>query len=451
MKMNPSILSVPFLFAVLLLTPLASKADDCPNTTVDTTLPKPVFTSVVAGSTAVSGNVKSRSGGIQICIDGAPDGSPQRIRPDGTFTSAVTQLQPGQKVVAQFVSVTGEEAHFGPASDEFTVGGATGAGASGLSKAILIGGIEEGAYSSLGQNTNPFINAFIEGPDGRITGWGRVRLLSAPQPSTQGIVSTFTDPTGQLTTQDYSKVGQALDFAVGPRVGLSKHWSFIAAFGVTTPLSSQTVAVTYTAPPPGSVECTTLTNRFTLKNGYAPGLTMAPAGSSTCLTGGFTDIAFSNRDRSNFLVKYGAGFRTSNKFDDCKDAASGTTCTPSFGVLDLTVGQDEAITRGLLRHFVFKMDGILPIRTGSAAYVYLFGSAYIRLAKNQDLSPLILQSASGVTIPSPTVIVLPLQIPDRDYYRLGVGLNINQIFCKMFNSTCAKPAAPAAPSAKSTL
>jgi hypothetical protein len=53
MKMNPSILSVPFLFAVLLLTPLASKAD-CPNTTVDTTLPKPVFTSVVAGSTQIA-------------------------------------------------------------------------------------------------------------------------------------------------------------------------------------------------------------------------------------------------------------------------------------------------------------------------------------------------------------------------------------------------------------
>ncbi len=441
-----------FLFAVLFLTPTTSWADTpCPNTKVDTTLPKPVFTSVVAGSTAVSGNVKSNGGGIQICIDGEPDGKPQTIRPDGTFTYTVSQLKPGQKVVAQFLSGSGDSLDFGPPSDEFTVAGTTGGGSSGLSKAILIGGVEEGAYSSLGQNTNPFINAFIEGPDGRITGWGRVRLLSAPQPSTQGIVSTFTDPTGQLTTQDYSKVGQALDFTVGPRIGLSSHWAFIAGFGVTTPLSSQTVAVTYTAPPAGSVECTTLTNRFTVKNGYAPGLTMAPAGSSTCLSGGYTSIAFSNRDRSDFLVKYGAGFRTSNKFDDCKDSAPGTTCTPSFGVLDLTVGQDESITRGLLRHFVFKMDGILPIKTGSAAYVYLFGSAYIRLAKNQDLSPLILQSASGVTIPSPTVIVLPLQIPDRDYYRLGVGLNINQIFCKMFNSTCTKPAAPAATSSKTTL
>jgi hypothetical protein len=304
---------------------------------------------------------------------------------------------------------------------------------------ILIGGVEQSGYSSLGQSTNPFINVFIEGPGNWVSGWGRVRLLSAPQPSTQGIASTFTDPTGQLMNQDYSKVGQALDFVVGPKIVIpktNKRWAFVAGFGLTTPLNSQTVTLTYAAPPQNTQECKTLTSRFTVQNGYSPGLTPAPAGSSTCLAGGVTNVAFSNRDRSNFLLKYGAGFRTTNRFD-CSDVNG---CAPSWGVLDLTFGQDEAITRGILRHVVFKMDGILPIQMGTAAYVYLFGSAYIRLAKNQDLSPLILQTASGVTIPSSTVIVLPLQIPDRDFYRLGVGLNLNQIFCKMFSPTCPNKA-----------
>ena len=307
---------------------------------------------------------------------------------------------------------------------------------------VAIAGIEQSGYSSLGQNTSPFANFYMQGPVvNRMGAWGRVRVLGAPQPSTQGILSTFTDPTGQLTTQDYSKVGTSLDFVIGPRVQITdvNHsryggWDFIAVFGATTPLSSQTVAITFKAPPPGSEECSTLTNRFTIKNGYAPGLTLAPAGSSTCLVGGYTDMSFSNQDRSSFLLKWGAGFRTTAKWD----CASQTACAPSYGALDLTIGQDESATRGLLRHFVFKLDGILPLSINkSSSYLYLFGSAYIRVARNQDLSPLILETETAtVTIPSNTVIVLPLQQPDRDFYRLGVGLNMNQVFCKMFGSTC---------------
>src|SRR6202030_667842 len=181
-------------------------------------------------------------------------------------------------------------------------------------------------------------------------------------------------------------------------------WAFIGDFGATTPLNAQTVAITYVAPAPKTTECTTLTGRFTTQNGYNPGLTQAPAGSATCLLGGYTNIAFSNQDRSNFLLKYGAGFSTTNSVG-CKGFATGTNtspCTPSQGILDLTFGQDASVTRGILRHVVFKLDGMVPIPTGNASFLYLFGSAYLRLAKNQDLSPLILQTATGVTIPSAT-------------------------------------------------
>ena len=394
------------------------------------------------------------TGAIRICLNDLPvDGQTTTVNKDGTFVGTKTfKVGAGNSIRAQFES--GGFPPYGPVSKEvpvnpgpLQVGNQPSQTPDGSSKAILIGGVEQSGYSSLGQNTNASINIFIEGPEHWISGWGRVRLLSAPQPSTQGIVSTFTDPTGQLSTQDYSKVGQALDFVVGPKIQFSKNarWALIGGFGLTTPLNSQTVAVTYVAPAPNTQECKTLTSRFTVQNGYAPGLTQAPPGSTTCLAGGYTDVAFSNQDRSSFLIKYGGGFRTSNTFG-CKTSGSDSGgCAPSYGILDLTFGQDESVTRGLLRHVVFKMDGILPIPMGNASYVYLFGSAYIRLAKNQDLSPLILQAASGVTIPSPTVIVLPLQQPDRDFYRLGVGLNLNQVFCKMFGSTCpTKTSSPAA-------
>jgi hypothetical protein len=383
------------------------------------------------------------TGTVRVCLNDSPiDDSPVKVDSSGKFVGAsALKVSAGDKIAGQFSSSGASP--YGPVGNQVSVSagplqvGGQSQTSTGSSKVILIGGVEQSGYSSLGQNTNPFVNAFIEGPDNWINGWGRLRLLSAPQPSTQGIVSTFTDPTGQLTTQDYSKVGEALDFVIGPqlRPWKSKRWALTAGFGLTTPLNSQTVALTYAAPAPNTQECTTLTSRFTVQNGYAPGVTAAPPGSTTCLAGGYTDVAFSNQDRSSFLLKYGAGFRTSNTFS-CKTSGTESGCADSYGVLDLTFGQDESVTRGMLRHVVFKMDGILPIPMGNASYVYLFGSAYIRLAKNQDLSPLILQTASAPTLPSPTTIVLPLQIPDRDFYRLGVGLNLNQIFCKMFGSTC---------------
>lgn len=391
-----------------------------------------------------TGNVSgASSGSVRICVNDLPQqGQVVQIGSDGSFkASTAFKVSAGDKITAQAFS--GSTPIYGPvtaAPQVITNGplqvGSAPAKTGNPSTLTMIGGVEQAGYSSLSQSTNAFLNAFVAGPQDRpVIGWGRIRLLSAPQPSTQGIVSVFTDPTGQLTTQDYTKVGQALDFVAGPqvRVPFTKYWSLIADGGVTTPLNSQTVALTYVVPAPGTTECSTLVSRFSVKNGYHPGLTQAPAGSSTCLAGGYTNVAFSNQDRSSFLVKYGGGFRTTNLINvDC----SGQSCTPSNGVLDITIGQDASVTRGLLRHAIFKLDGFVPIPTGNTSFVYFFGSAYVRLAKNQDYSPLILQTATGVTVPSSTVIVLPLLQPDRDFYRLGVGLSINQIFCKMFNTTC---------------
>jgi len=113
----------------------------------------------------------------------------------------------------------------------------------------------------------------------------------------------------------------------------------------------------------------------------------------------------------------------------------------------MVLGQDASVTQGFLRGVVLKLDGTLPIPTGGgSSWLYLFGSAYMRMARNINQNPLILNAVqlSSITppapgeppIPNPLVAVLPLQQPNRDYYRLGVGLNMNQVFCKTFSGTC---------------
>jgi hypothetical protein len=408
---------------------------------------KPVLDPVMAGDKRVSGTLSNApAGSVRICVDDREVAEAQ-LAPDGTFvTSLSTALGQGQSVLAQqIISAPGHLPQTyglpGPAKTSAGMLSIQDKGAAGTTT-VMIGGWEQAGYSSLGLSGNPFVQIFIKGPSSHwITGWGRVRLLSAPQPSTQGIVSTFTDPTGQLTTQDYTKVGQALDFTAGPDIRFSKYWSFVIGAGATTPFSSQNVTLVYQAPAPGTVECTTMTSRFTIANGYFPGITQAPPGSKTCLNGGYSDIAFSNQDRSSFLRKYGAGFRSVYPFPCKSDSISAATggssaCATAYGTLDLGIAQDESITGGKLRGWVFKTDGVLPIPTGNVSWLYLFGSVYIRFSRNVNNSPLILQTATGVTIPAPSVIVLPLLQPNRDYYRLGVGLNINQIFCKLSGSTC---------------
>ncbi len=325
---------------------------------------------------------------------------------------------------------------------------------------IFIGGIEQSGYSSLAQSTEPFIQFYIESPEAKVklihwsSSWGKLRLLGAPQPSTNGIASTFTDPSGTITKQDFTKVGQSID-VVG---GFQKYFKgpsrtqnrtgFIAFAGTTTPLSSQDIAYTFKIPDVGSAECKTLLSRFNPHNGYNPGLTPDPSGKVCVLNNGTpaVDLAFANQDRTSFLFKWGAGLR----FVGTKEClGTKADCANSLGMLDVTVGQDATLTRGLVRGLVAKVDGLLPIPIGSSAasYLYMFGSVYTRFQRNQDSSPLILAAETNKpTIPSDGVIVLPLKQPDRDFFRLGVGLNLSQVFCKMFSSCpTAAPESPAKP------
>jgi hypothetical protein len=41
-------------------------------------------------------------------------------------------------------------------------------------------------------------------------------------------------------------------------------------------------------------------------------------------------------------------------------------------------------------------------------------------------------SSSTVCVPSPNVFVLPYKQPDRDFYSIGVGIDLVKVFTKLF-------------------
>src|SRR5271169_3120193 len=101
--------------------------------------------------------------------------------------------------------------------------------------------------------------------------------------------------------------------------------------------------------------------------------------------------------------------------------------------------------RGRLRHTRISPRGSAQAGRNAAdsngdwlVLVYLFVSAYMRMAKNVNENPLILSSepvsSTMPPIPNPSVVVLRLQLPNRDCYRLGVGVNLNQLLCKAANA-----------------
>jgi len=343
---------------------------------------------------------------------------------------------------------------------------------------IFLGGIEQADLSAQSSVTEGFYDLFLREPfnDHGTSIWFRSRYLGAPSSSsTQNVVAAATNPTGTLTASNLPQSVTAIDYTVGFQFhdfyfGAIKGKTSVTpilGIGATTPLSASTVVSGFAVPANGTNECDQLHQRFTTQNGYSPAL--PPSGvydskgdigcvvqpnttnTSTGASPGtqITAIGFSNEDRSSFLLKWGAGVRIMDRWGvDTTDKT--TACDSENGCTRLTadfaIGQDQAITGGLLRHFVLKADAVIPIRSTGVSF---FAAADNRLEHNATLSPLILSpvtlatntststcTASSTTVcyPTSSVFILPFKQQNRDYYRIGIGIDAVKILTKLFTS-----------------
>jgi hypothetical protein len=367
---------------------------------------------------------------------------------------------------------------------------------------ILTGGAEQSDLSSEDSQTNGEVSLFMRGPANSRTGsvWLSARFEGAPNANnTNNLVSAFQSASGQNSTSQLPQVGTSLDYVIGiehdyfqPKrnapsglEGISNPQSgqltigLIVAFGSSTPLSAQSATVSFQMPAYGTNECSQVKARYSSgpynlpTQGSSPYITTtttvgsaAPttstsgpyciinpvpvttsstsSGTTTAVTVSGTsiqDLAFAPGDRSSFLLKYMAGLRVINRRNptaaNCSDS---NQCLRD--VIDLTVGQDQAITGGMLRRFVFKANALIPLWSTGA---YFFGSTATRIEPNANYAPLILQPAAIVTsapsppasisVPSSSTWVLPLLQPNRDFYRIGFGIDLSSALQKIFQKT----------------
>jgi hypothetical protein len=273
-------------------------------------------------------------------------------------------------------------------------------------------------------------------------------------------MSAFNTATGSQFTQDVQKVGSAVNFDIGAEFEFqhkNRHNAFtfgvLAGAGFVTPLQANAVNAVFLMPAFGTVECTMLQSRLKTVLGqtqYAGITANTATGSTSCFTNntgvasggtgtGITQLEYSVPDQPNFYPKYFLGVRTVERF-------AGPTGKPlcdkdnpcERGFVDFTLGQDASVSGGSLKHLVFNVDSIYPLKVPNINFLYLFGSVSKRLHNlpgNQ--SPLVLQAGTVPTSPSPNpaYLVVPMIQPDRDFYRIGVGVSLCKIFTALTNDS----------------
>lgn|GEM_PF-5093552 len=163
-------------------------------------------------------------------------------------------------------------------------------------------------------------------------------------------------------------------------------------------------------------------------------------------------IAISPVDRDRFLRQWYAGVRLKTFYCDDPECHRFKNNFPA--IVDFMFGQNEAVTGGSRKRggtpdpndpnkligqknsYILRIDGFYPFPIKEMSFLYFYGTAMMKIGGGgvKITTPLFLDNP-GTTVPisdaavfMPPTSVLKLQQPDRDYYKLGVGINLTDLF-----------------------
>ncbi|HLM58655.1 MAG TPA: hypothetical protein VK422_21305 [Pyrinomonadaceae bacterium] len=281
--------------------------------------------------------------------------------------------------------------------------------------------------------------------------WSSLRFPSAPRQIATPLATFATSFLTPIAEGKVNEMVQSFDFLVGVEKGLyrkgetgdinieylptgrenvvQRHSTyFIAGIGAINPLNPRSTIQIFARP----------TNAADLKR-----IT------DQTLPDTIKYIAFVSPDRQSFFRQYYAGIRLKTHFfedlgEAKKDQRYKVVNRPG-AVFDVTVGQNEAVTGGRLRGTVLRMEGFYPFPILDSSSLYLYGTGIFNLRRNPQISdPLILATApSTVTVPNPEVFIVTSPLSNRDYYRIGIGVNFIELFNKIRGGAGRSQAAPA--------
>lgn len=309
--------------------------------------------------------------------------------------------------------------------------------------ARMIIGFEQSGAASAASVQKPFIDFFINTPIPfgknrnseevlwpRFSVWGDIRLASTPQQIT-AFGAAVASPVASFTGEQQNELVTGFDFSVGPELRIVRagrtHLSLIAGFGAISPLSYRQSAPIFKVPATTNPQY----ERFIADFPGAKGKDF---------------IAFVPPDRDRFLRHYFGGFRfRTYQYEKDADYETDAPLNRFPAMLDVTFGQSEAVTGGRLKKFVVNLDGFYPLPwPRDSSLLYLFGTAKIIAGGRKTIkTPFILDTAeSSIQLTNDKVFITD-QTSNRDYYRLGFGVDLIELFKFAKKSGKEQPAAAA--------
>lgn len=281
--------------------------------------------------------------------------------------------------------------------------------------------------------------------------WGAVRLASTPeQLTTTGILPTnlanLVGSTGATTN-----LVQSFDFLAGlegrvftangsflsliPGIRQKTRFYVAGGFGAISPLDA-----TQENPKFFAIPAKTSSQRALFEQRYGKPPDTA------------TQIALVPLERDRFFRQWYLGIRLKTFYCD-RDSEGDPDCHQfrnAFpAIVDFMIGQNQSVTGGSFkrtsvdaagnvttkRAFVFRVDAFYPLPFREASFIYFYGTAMMKIGGNQKIDNfLVLDPAtSSPSINDSTVYVPPVDFlrslqSNRDYYKIGVGINLTDFF-----------------------
>jgi hypothetical protein len=254
--------------------------------------------------------------------------------------------------------------------------------------------------------------------------WGDARVASFPQQITTGIGTFATNFATQVSNLPVNQLAQGADFQTGLEYTLKK-WQSPRSYYRTIGLIGYFGAMGVFQPPDSQMEIFNVPDKASLQ--YTAFAKQFSAAANAKYVG------FVPPNRERFYRNYGFGMRVTT-FDRGQPLAPPATYT-------LSLGEDEAITQGIFRSVVGKIDVFYPLPISGAAgkykFLYLFGNANLRLSKATSIPTFALQNpnANGITVqpfdPNLAIVTVPTT---RDTYRIGVGVDLINLIQSIANN-----------------
>lgn len=286
----------------------------------------------------------------------------------------------------------------------------------------------------------------------RLAVWGQVRLASSPDQIAAASVfpANFVNQLGKPSNS--VELVQSFDFLAGlefrlasangqflsliPGLRQRTHIYLAGGGGAINPLEAKReLAQVFTIPGENSPQRKDFIDRY----GEPPVTTPAKE---------FIGLVPLDRDR--FLRQWYVGLRLKTMYCDNLECNRFKNHFPA--IVDFMFGQNEAVTGGSLKYlktdptdpnktiqknaYVIRLDAFYPFPIKEASFLYFYGGAMMKIGAGgvRVQNPLFLDfPGSEVKISDPRVYIpssdrQKMFQPNRDYYRIGIGVNLTDLF-----------------------